>query len=132
MGRRCERQKALLQVRQEADAARGCSGRWRDGRSFLVKREGLVEEECVESGIMVLLVKQVHLQNEGGAGGRGLLVLGSSWTGRGRIRGRFTCCYAQADESEEGEEECEAIHGFGFGICPWCIELAIVRNGCII
>jgi hypothetical protein len=30
-------------------------------------------DECVERGMMVLLVKQVHLQNEGGAGDVSLL-----------------------------------------------------------
>lgn len=47
MGRCCLRQKSLLQVAQVEEA---CEGDW------------------VDSAMMVLLVKQVHLQNEGGAG----------------------------------------------------------------
>jgi hypothetical protein len=42
-----------LQVLHVAPAARGVSPD---------------EEGCVERGMMVLLLKQVHLQNEGGAG----------------------------------------------------------------
>jgi len=51
MGRRRERQNALLHVAHVAPAVRGESP---DG------------EEFEERGMMVLLVKQVHLQNEGG------------------------------------------------------------------
>jgi hypothetical protein len=47
------RQKALLQVLHVAPAARGVSPE---------------AEVWVESAMMVLLLKQVHLQNEGGAG----------------------------------------------------------------
>lgn len=54
IGRLWERQKALLQTVQEA-------------RGFL--------SVLVERAIMVLLLKQVHLQKEGGAGG--LLVWGN-------------------------------------------------------
>lgn len=57
MGRRCARQKALLQVAQPTGAAR-CLRLEEDDDGGL---------ECEESGMMVLFVKQVHLQNEGGA-----------------------------------------------------------------
>jgi hypothetical protein len=48
------RQNALLQVLHVAPATRGVSP---------------AGEVWVESGMMVLLLKQVHLQNDGGAGG---------------------------------------------------------------
>lgn len=54
IGNRCVRQNALLHVAQVA----------------VVDREGdssKPPEECDDSGMIVLLVKHVHLQNEGGA-----------------------------------------------------------------
>lgn len=53
MGNRCERQKALLQVAHVVDVDRGVV--WSN------------PPEYDDSGIIVLLVKHVHLQNEGGA-----------------------------------------------------------------
>jgi len=49
MGKCCARQNVLSQV-------------------LHVAPESLDEEEWVESGMMVLFLKQVHLQNKGGAG----------------------------------------------------------------
>lgn len=60
IGRRCERQKALLHVAQLAGAARGSRR-----RAGLLREDG--GETCVERGMIVLFVKQVHLQNRGGA-----------------------------------------------------------------
>lgn len=60
MGSRWERQKALLQVAQPTVDARA-------GLPLLLAEDE--EEEWLERGMMVLFVKQVHLQKEGGAGG---------------------------------------------------------------
>jgi len=38
-----------------------------------------VVDECGERGMMVLLAKQVHLQNDGGAGGVSLLKVWEGW-----------------------------------------------------
>lgn len=57
MGSLWERQKALLQIVQEAEGARG-----------LLSGDEVEGEVLVERGMMVLLLKHVHLQNEGGAG----------------------------------------------------------------
>jgi hypothetical protein len=64
MGKCWVRQKALLQVLQFAPAARG------------EEEDGL---ECVERGMIVLLEKQVHLQNDGGAGGVSSLRVWEGW-----------------------------------------------------
>jgi hypothetical protein len=64
IGKCWARQKALLQVLQVVPAARGVLS---------------VVDECVERGMMVLLAKQVHLQNDGGAGGFSLLKIWEGW-----------------------------------------------------
>lgn len=64
IGKCWARQKALLQVLQVVPAARGVLP---------------VVDECVERGMMVLLAKQVHLQNDGGAGGVSLLEVWEGW-----------------------------------------------------
>ena len=69
IGRCCARQNALLQVLQFVPAARGGS---------------LEADVWVESGMMVLLVKQVHLQKDGGAVGCEIVPFG--------FGGRLTGC----------------------------------------
>jgi hypothetical protein len=64
IGKCWARQNALLQVLQVVPAARGVLS---------------VVDECVERGMMVLLAKQVHLQNDGGAGGVSLLKIREGW-----------------------------------------------------
>ena len=58
---------------------------------------------------MVELVKQVHLQKDGGAG---IYQLHTHLSEDKEAQWELTSCYAQSDEQECCQERGEAVHGF--------------------